>query len=180
MKQIFTSLLFLLMLAATPLQAQMLPQKANPNNPQMIDRIVAVVNDGVILQSDLDQAMQTVMQQYAGHESELPPRNDVRRIHSSNLVVRSDPDHTGALALDAILTNTASFEQPWPKLRVQFSDLRGKPEAARVFSPTEYLGGEAAGTRLMPSNRPVHVSLLLVDPGPAAVNYQIDLLPTGS
>jgi len=79
MKQIFTSLLFLLMLAATPLQAQMLPQKANPNNPQMIDRIVAVVNDGVILQSDLDQAMQTVMQQYAGHESELPPRNVLER-----------------------------------------------------------------------------------------------------
>ncbi len=79
MKQIFTSLLFLLALAAAPLQAQMLPQKANPNSPQMIDRIVAVVNDGVILQSDLDQAMQTVMQQYAGHESELPPRTVLER-----------------------------------------------------------------------------------------------------
>jgi len=79
MKQIFTSLLLLLVLAAAPLQAQMLPQKSKPDQPQMIDRIVAVVNDGVILQSDLDQAMNSVMQQYAGHADKLPPRKILER-----------------------------------------------------------------------------------------------------
>ncbi len=72
------------MLVATPLQAQMLPQAHKPtqeasSKPQMIDRIVAVVNDGVILQSDLDQAMQSVLRQYAGHAGELPPRTILER-----------------------------------------------------------------------------------------------------
>ncbi|GAB3025943.1 peptidylprolyl isomerase [Oleiagrimonas citrea] len=78
MKQIVTSLLILLALAAAPLHAQLLPQ-AQSKQPQMIDRIVAVVNDGVILQSDLDQAMQTVMQQYAGHSEQLPPHQILER-----------------------------------------------------------------------------------------------------
>ncbi len=78
MKYIVTSLLLILTLAAAPLHAQMLPQSAG-NKPQMIDRIVAVVNDGVILQSDLDQAMQSVVQQYAGHENELPPQQILER-----------------------------------------------------------------------------------------------------
>jgi peptidyl-prolyl cis-trans isomerase SurA len=45
----------------------------------MIDRIVAVVNDGVVLQSELDQAMQNVMKQYAGHTEQLPPRKILER-----------------------------------------------------------------------------------------------------
>lgn len=110
----------------------------------------------------------------------LPPRDDIGRIRSSNLVVRNHPRHAGALSVDAILTNIAPFEQPWPRLLVQFSDLHGKPEAARVFTPGEYLGGEAAGRKLMPSRRPVHISLTVVDPGPDAVNYQISLLPPGN
>ncbi|KGI77048.1 peptidylprolyl isomerase [Oleiagrimonas soli] len=78
MKQIVTSFLFLLALIAAPLHAQLLPQ-AQSSQPQMIDRIVAVVNDGVILQSDLDQAVQTVMQQYAGHTDQLPPHQILER-----------------------------------------------------------------------------------------------------
>ena len=42
---------------------------------QPIDRIVAVVDDSVILQSELDQAMANVMAQYAGREAQLPPRD---------------------------------------------------------------------------------------------------------
>lgn len=73
MKQMFTSLILALVLVvAAPVQAQLLPNAQN-KQPQMIDRIVAVVNDGVILQSDLDRAVQTVMRQYAGHTDQLPP-----------------------------------------------------------------------------------------------------------
>ncbi|MDA3915217.1 peptidylprolyl isomerase [Oleiagrimonas sp.] len=81
MKQFYTSLMFVLtltLIAAMPAQAQLLPSAQN-KQPQMIDRIVAVVNDGVILQSDLNSAVQTVMQQYAGHTNQLPPRKILDR-----------------------------------------------------------------------------------------------------
>ncbi|MDR1076504.1 MAG: peptidylprolyl isomerase [Xanthomonadaceae bacterium] len=41
---------------------------------QPIDRIAAVVNEDVILQSEMDRAMQNILQQYAGQEHQLPPR----------------------------------------------------------------------------------------------------------
>jgi len=45
------------------------------NQPQPLDRIIAVVNDGVILQSQLDQTMATVAQQITSHGGKLPPKN---------------------------------------------------------------------------------------------------------
>ena len=46
--------------------------------PQTLDRIVAVVNDGVILASDLQQEMTTVKQQLSQRHTPLPP-DDVLR-----------------------------------------------------------------------------------------------------
>ncbi len=45
------------------------------NQPQPLDRIIAVVNDGVILQSQLDRTMATVAQQITSHGGKLPPQN---------------------------------------------------------------------------------------------------------
>lgn len=45
------------------------------NQPQPLDRIVAVVNDGVILQSQLDQTMATIAHQITSSGGRLPPQN---------------------------------------------------------------------------------------------------------
>ena len=45
------------------------------NQPQPLDRIVAVVNDGVILQSQLDQTMGTIAHQITSSGGKLPPQN---------------------------------------------------------------------------------------------------------
>lgn len=92
-------------------------------------------------------------------------------IRTSNLVVRSHPDAEGALVVDTILLNTASFQQPFPALTLTFSNRHGETVASRRFQPTEYLAGELAGRRLMPSNQPIHLTLEIVDPGPEAVSY---------
>jgi hypothetical protein len=107
---------------------------------------------------------------------ELPAANDISRIKSSNLVVLKHPRAKGALLLDTILTNYASFEQAYPSLYVQFSDMQDQVVASRVFTPQEYLGGDLAGSTAMPVRRPIHLSLELVDPGERAVNYKIQLL----
>ncbi|MEO9080148.1 MAG: SurA N-terminal domain-containing protein, partial [Rhodanobacter sp.] len=60
-----------------PAHAQLL-QGAAPAE-QSLDRIVAVANDDVILQSELNQAVQSVQQQYAAHPDQLPPVDVLRK-----------------------------------------------------------------------------------------------------
>lgn len=103
----------------------------------------------------------------------LPSRVDISQIRSSNLVVRSHPTYRGALVVDAILYNRASFTQPFPLLELRFADIGGQPVAVRRFKPSEYLSGELAGQRDMPSQTPIHISLEILDPGSQAVNYSL-------
>ncbi|MDQ2078236.1 DUF3426 domain-containing protein [Marinimicrobium sp. ABcell2] len=103
---------------------------------------------------------------------ELPVLRDPSQIRAANLVVRSHPDVDGALSVDAILLNNAPFEQPFPDLVLEFSNLEGEIVAERRFTPEEYLSGELSGRTLIPRNQPVHLTLELVDPGLEAVNYR--------
>ncbi|MHA6205238.1 peptidylprolyl isomerase [Dyella soli] len=72
--------LFLLAVAtatALPTHAQLLPQAGTGKQP--LDRIVAVVDEGVILQSELNEAVRSVQQQYASNPGQLPPMNVLQR-----------------------------------------------------------------------------------------------------
>jgi len=103
----------------------------------------------------------------------LPPKVNVDLLKSSNLVIRSHPDFSGALVVDAILYNRANFAQPFPLLELRFSDINNKPLANRRFKPSEYLAGELAGESEMPPQTPIHISLDILDPGQEAVNYTL-------
>ncbi|WP_049723646.1 DUF3426 domain-containing protein [Gilvimarinus polysaccharolyticus] len=104
---------------------------------------------------------------------QMPTLRDTSKIRTFNLVVRQHAEHSNALMVDAIILNTAMFEQPYPALQLTFSDINNRPVASRLFTPKEYLRGELTGRTIMPSNQPVHLSLELVDPGPDAVNYNL-------
>lgn len=103
----------------------------------------------------------------------LPSKVDIDQIKSSNLVVRSHPEFSGALVVDAIIYNRASFSQPFPLLEMRFADVNGKLLASRRFKPSEYLAGELAGNAEMPQQTPIHISLDILDPGTQAVNYSL-------
>ncbi len=104
---------------------------------------------------------------------EVPTKVDIAQVRSSNLVVRSHPDFSGALVVDAILYNRAPFSQPFPMLELRFADINGQLIASRRFKPGEYLAGELAGQADMPPQTPIHISLDILDPGPRAVNYSL-------
>ena len=82
MNKPFFSLLAASLLAfstvATPLLAQSL---------QPLDRIAAVVNEDVVLQSELDRAVQNVISQYANQPGQLPPRAVLERQVLERLVL---------------------------------------------------------------------------------------------
>jgi predicted Zn finger-like uncharacterized protein len=103
----------------------------------------------------------------------VPAKVDIKLLKSSNLVVRSHPEFQGALVVDAIIYNRASFPQPFPVLELKFADAGGQPVANRRFKPAEYLSGELAGKDEMPPQTPIHIALDVLDPGTKAVNYSL-------
>jgi peptidyl-prolyl cis-trans isomerase SurA len=54
---------------------------------ESLDRIVALVEDEVVLASELDQAYANVRRQYAGREAQLPPENVLKRQILDRLVL---------------------------------------------------------------------------------------------
>ena len=67
MKTLLACLLAVSALTGAPLQAQ--------TTLQPIDRIAAVVNEDVILRSELDRAVANISAQYSGREAQLPPQD---------------------------------------------------------------------------------------------------------
>ncbi len=111
---------------------------------------------------------------------QLPPQQDFQKISARNLVVRSHPRVKSALIVDAIVINQASYQQAFPILELIFTDIRGEVIAGRRFKPNEYLQGELSGVTEMPSGRPIHLSLEIIDPGDKANSYTLQLHPNQS
>lgn len=65
-------LLPILLLVGTSVFAQTLAT-------QSLDRVIAVVDDSVILRSELDRALNNILAQYSGRSDQLPPRDVLER-----------------------------------------------------------------------------------------------------
>lgn len=104
------------------------------------------------------------------------PVADTRRLRAGNLVVRSHPQLQNALLAEFLLSNDAGFDQAFPALLLQFSDGVGQTVASRHLKPEDYLRGEMAGARSLPARQSVLISLELLDPGPTATGYRLELL----
>lgn len=110
----------------------------------------------------------------------LPEQEDLDLVRTSNVLIRDHRALNDVKLLDAVLTNRAAFRQPFPVLILQYTDVNGELVADQSFTPEQYLRGELTGTRLMPVNTRVYVSLPIRDPGTRAVNYQLVLAPAGT
>ncbi|EAT12874.1 DUF3426 domain-containing protein [Bermanella marisrubri] len=105
---------------------------------------------------------------------ELPSTYDLKKIRTTTSPqVSSHSDYQNALVVDILFMNHADYPQAFPKVELSFTDKNGKVMAQRLFLPSEYLAGEAAGLDRMPSNTPVHIALDIQDPGPQASSYRV-------
>lgn len=82
MKKLFACLLVAAGLVSGPSIAQTADSGLAP-----LDRIVAVVDEDVILSSELDRAVNNITRQYAGRENQLPPREVLERQVLERLVL---------------------------------------------------------------------------------------------
>lgn len=111
-----------------------------------------------------------VLSQYV--PCDVPPPRDLSAIRLMERDVRSDPETPNTLVIKATMVNEASFDQPYPRMRLRFSDINQNLVAERNFAPSEYLteGVDAEGG--MKKDLPVRVALKILDPGKEAVNFE--------
>src|SRR6187455_269915 len=79
---------FLALLALVALLAPVAVLEAQalmPHDP--LDKVIAVVEDDVILKSELDRALTNIMSQYRGSKTQLPPREILERQVLERLVM---------------------------------------------------------------------------------------------
>ncbi|HEX7324740.1 MAG TPA: peptidylprolyl isomerase [Rhodanobacteraceae bacterium] len=101
--------------AVPPLLAAPSPA-ANPNALQPLDRIVAVVNDGVILQSQLNQTMATVAHQISSSGGQMPPQDVLekqvlQRLILNQLLVQKAHDNGVRISDDQVNAAVANIAQ---------------------------------------------------------------------
>lgn len=105
----------------------------------------------------------------------LPPSRDLSRIQLVSRSVYSHPNIEGVLIVNAVITNSAAFNQPYPVLLISMSNIRGQLIAERYFMPGEYLVMGAANPAMEPG-KSVPVTLAVMDPGQDAMAFELDFL----
>lgn len=126
MKNSFFTALALSLLApafATSVQAQTVPLEP-------LDRIIAVVDSNVVLQSELDGRVAAVTKQYAANPQQLPPRDVLERQLLDRLILQqlqvARADATGVKVSDAEVDQSLSEIAQQNKMDI--SQLRGAIE----------------------------------------------------
>ncbi len=107
---------------------------------------------------------------------ELEPVREPDKIEMLSRNVYSHPTLKNALMIKVSMINHADHEQPYPDVRIDFSDVRGGLVAARRFSPSEYLALTNSNTRLLAAGGEASFTLEIQDPGKTAMTYEFSFL----
>ncbi len=105
----------------------------------------------------------------------LQAKRDLAQLQLVSRNVYSHPNVENALMINAVVTNTASYPQPYPKLLVSMSNVRGQIVAQRYFMPEEYVR-PSGDELLMEPGKAIPVSIEVMDPGQDALAFELDFL----
>nr|WP_243432098.1 DUF3426 domain-containing protein [Aliamphritea spongicola] len=99
-------------------------------------------------------------------------------IITEQLIVQEHKEYQGVLKISMLLKNQGAFEQAFPAIRLAFSDRNGSIIKRRTFQPAEYLNSASLDPSRMPQEHSIQVHLDVLDPGRAAVGYEVSLHPS--
>ena len=90
--------------------------------------------------------------------------------------IYTHPNVKNALMISGTLVNHASFEQAYPNILIDFSDVRGEVIASRTFTPEDYLQIKVTSLRALAPEIPVNFNIEIQDPGKDAMTYEFTFL----
>jgi predicted Zn finger-like uncharacterized protein len=108
-------------------------------------------------------------------ECEMPIRRDTSKIIIQGRNLSSNPDNPDILVMQLSMVNTASYEQPYPKLQLSLFDDNGKLVARRIFTSEEYLTSNDKHS-MMPRAISILAEMQVVDPGEEVTGFSFDFL----
>lgn len=106
----------------------------------------------------------------------LPTYKNLNYILIEDNALVSDETQKNTVQLHAMLNNIAKYDQKYPSLKIHFSDINGNFISEKKITPEQYLKNtDLEQDPYLPKNSKQYISITLDDPGPSAVNYEIDL-----
>lgn len=101
---------------------------------------------------------------------------DPGEIEMTTRNIYTHPNVNNALMISGTLINHAPFEQPYPNILIDFSDVRGEVIASRIFTPEDYLQIKVSNLKPLTPESPVDFNMEIQDPGKDASTYEFSFL----
>jgi len=119
----------------------------------------------------------TLQQVYGLFGATLVPYWDVDQYRVIDSVVTADPNVSGqgGLIISARIHNRGPQAQPYPHVHLELTDRFETAVGSRIFRPSEYLTTNAPADTLMAAGDTTQARLTVVDPGPDAYGFELDV-----
>jgi predicted Zn finger-like uncharacterized protein len=104
----------------------------------------------------------------------ITPRWDLNAYTVKQLGAEAEGGEGTRLRVRLSLQNDSDRVQPLPLLRLTLQDRYGNAVATRDLEPREYLPPRAVGQRLLEPDQRIDAELHVIDPGRAAIGFEID------
>ena len=102
------------------------------------------------------------------------PRWDLMAYSVKQLGADAEGGEGNRLRVRLSLQNASARVQPMPLLRLTLQDRYGNAVATRDLEPKEYLPKRVAEQRLLEPDQRIDAELHVIDPGKAAIGFEID------
>jgi predicted Zn finger-like uncharacterized protein len=118
-----------------------------------------------------------IAQAYAALGSKLAPSWDVHQYQIIDWVATAEPNArgVGSLKITARIQNRGPQRQPYPDVQLRLKDRYEDAVGSRMFTPAEYLPRDTPRGRLMSPGETARAELEVVDPGPDAYGFELDV-----
>lgn len=92
--------------------------------------------------------------------------------------IYTHPNAKEALMVNVTMKNNAAYSQPYPRMKIDFTDIRGNIIASRNFLPQEYLYAQYQQDedQSLPPDSSSDITLEIQDPGIQALTYEFSFL----
>lgn len=126
---------------------------------------------GLLLHASLGP---TVAKVYGWFGVTLVPRWDLTAYSVRQIGAEAEGAEGTRLRVRLSVQNDSERVQPLPLLRLTLQDRYGNAVATRDLEPREYLPPRAADQRLLEPDQRIDAELHVIDPGKAAIGFEID------
>ena len=118
---------------------------------------------------------------YKTFGAEIAPNWDVHQYEIIDWVATAEPNSRGlgSLKITARIQNRGPLRQPYPAVQLRLKDRYEAAVGSRMFTPAEYLPRDTPRGRLMSPGETARAEIEVVDPGPDAYGFELDVCIEG-